>query len=122
MQAVDVAVFLEGELGLYFVIGISWRDHEIALRRAGRGNALFDRVFREYQAEAGAIRSRFAGRDVVNLEYEHRALLDQFGLAGPQNQRGFAGRPSDQTAIGVGGTLRTGAAITTAATRGEEFV
>src|SRR5262245_48362021 len=119
MQAVDVAVFLESELGLYFVIGFAGRDHEIALRSARRDNALFDRVFREDQADATAIGSSFAGRDIVKLEYEHRTFFDQLRLTRAQRQRGFAGRPSDQTAVRIAGSFATGAA---ASARGEEFV
>src|SRR5262245_42930152 len=119
MQTVDVAVFLESELGLDFVVGIAGRDYKVSLRRARGDDALFDRIFRKDQADARSICSGFAGRDVVNLEDEHRAFFDQLSLAGPQNQRGFAGRPSDQTAVRIGWTLAPRAP---AAPRGEEFI
>src|SRR5262249_7826953 len=101
MQAVDVAVFFESELGRYFIVGVAWWNRKITLRRPRGDDALFDRVFREDQADAGAIGSGFAGRDVVNLEYEHRAFFDQLRLTRAQRQRGFAWRPSDQPTVRI---------------------
>jgi hypothetical protein len=100
-----VAVFLEDELRLHLIVRIARRNREIGLAGARRDDTLFDRVFREDQADAGAVGPRFAGRDVMNLKDQHGALLDQFGLSGPQNQRRFAGRPTDQSPVGIGGTL-----------------
>src|SRR5262245_25208157 len=105
METVDMTVFLENELRFGFVIGVAWRDRQVILRSARRDDALLNRRLGEDQTDAAAVRSGFAIRDVVNLEDQRRSLLDQFGLSGPERQRGFAGRPADQASVRIAGAL-----------------